>query len=99
MCGACGTASWRDAGGATYRPLGLTLTLKARAEDTGRACEVLEGVFPAGEGFGAHVHHHFGEAFWVLEGEITLQVGDRTATAAAGAVGFAPRDTVHAFRN
>ena len=44
-----------------------------------------------------HVHHREDEAFWILEGEVTFEVGDTTIAASAGDYVFAPRDIPHRF--
>ena len=46
-----------------------------------------------------HVHPTHAEGFYVLEGELTVQVGDTIATAHAGDFVFAPADTAHTFAN
>ena len=41
---------------------------------------------------GPPLHHHdFDETFYVLEGELTFQLGERVSTAGAGEIAFAPR--------
>jgi hypothetical protein len=42
-----------------------------------------------------HIHHHHDEAFYILEGELTVGVGSQTITAPAGSFVFVPRGTVH----
>jgi len=44
-----------------------------------------------------HVHHREDEAFWVLEGEVSLRCGDRTFRARAGSFAFLPRGVPHTF--
>ena len=44
-----------------------------------------------------HVHHREHEAWYVLEGQMTLRVGDDTLTAPAGSFAFAPRGVPHGF--
>jgi quercetin dioxygenase-like cupin family protein len=44
-----------------------------------------------------HIHHREDETFYVLEGEITFSIGDRTIKATPGTMVFAPRDVVHSF--
>lgn len=44
-----------------------------------------------------HIHHREDETFYVLEGEMTASVGDRTIKAAPGTMVFLPRDVVHSF--
>jgi quercetin dioxygenase-like cupin family protein len=43
--------------------------------------------------------HAFDEAFCVLDGELTFQLGDDLFTRAAGEVAFAPRDVPHTYAN
>jgi quercetin dioxygenase-like cupin family protein len=44
-----------------------------------------------------HVHHREDEAFWVLEGEVTFEVGGKTIEASAGDFVFGPRDIPHRY--
>jgi uncharacterized RmlC-like cupin family protein len=44
-----------------------------------------------------HVHHREDEAFWILDGEVTLQVGDETIEASAGDYAFGPREIPHRY--
>jgi hypothetical protein len=53
------------------------MTLKASAEHTGRAYSLTDSVVPSGGGPPPHVHHREHEAFWVLEGELEVQVGEK----------------------
>ena len=49
---------------------------------------------------GPPLHHHdFDELFWVLEGELTFQLGDEVFTRRAGELAFAPRGVHHTFAN
>lgn len=43
--------------------------------------------------------HDFDEAFWVLEGELTIDLGDRTENLGAGGFAFIPGGDAHSFRN
>jgi quercetin dioxygenase-like cupin family protein len=70
-----------------------------RGEQNGGRVGVVESVMPAGApGPPLHVHD-FDEAFYVLEGELTFQVGDELATAGAGELAFAPGGTPHTLAN
>jgi len=53
---------------------------------------------PAWDGPPLH-HHDFDEAFYVLEGELTFQLGDELRTAGAGELIFAPRGSHHTLAN
>jgi quercetin dioxygenase-like cupin family protein len=44
-------------------------------------------------------HHDFDEAFYVLEGELTFQLGDEVFTRSAGELAFAPRGVAHTYAN
>ena len=49
---------------------------------------------------GPPLHHHdFDEAFYVLDGELTFQLGDELATAGRGTLTFAPRGSHHTLAN
>ena len=49
---------------------------------------------------GPPLHRHdFDEAFYVLDGELTFQLGDELVTATAGQMVFAPRGAVHTLAN
>jgi quercetin dioxygenase-like cupin family protein len=86
-----------DAGqGRTISVLGESYTFKAAGEDTGGAYALIESTV-AGDGPPPHVHATEEEAFYVLEGALTVLVGDRTITATAGAFVLVPRGTVHTF--
>ena len=44
-----------------------------------------------------HVRRRDDEGFWVLEGDVTFEVGDTTIEASAGDYVFGPRDIPHRF--
>ena len=45
------------------------------------------------------IHHDHDETVYILEGERVMRVGEQLSRAAAGAVVFIPRGTVHSHRN
>ena len=53
---------------------------------------------PEWEGPPLH-HHDFDEAFYVLEGELTFQLGDQLRAAGPGELVFAPRSAIHTLAN
>lgn len=73
------------------------MTIKATAETTGGAYGLVESFIAPGFSPPLHVHHREDEAFWVLEGEVSMRCGDRTFRAAAGAFVFLPRGVPHTF--
>jgi quercetin dioxygenase-like cupin family protein len=71
--------------------------LVAREEVT-----VTHARYAAGEPVaGSHVHHDHTDAFYVLEGELTFQIGRETETIIVSAGGFvaAPPGVAHSLRN
>lgn len=44
-----------------------------------------------------HIHHREDELWYVLDGQMTFQVGDTTLVAPAGAFAYAPKGVAHAF--
>jgi mannose-6-phosphate isomerase-like protein (cupin superfamily) len=76
---------------------GLLATIKATKEQTGGRYALLEILAPDGYGSVLHVHHFEDEGFWILEGELTFYVGDKTIKARSGSFLFGPKDVPHAF--
>ncbi|MFJ9840735.1 cupin domain-containing protein [Kitasatospora sp. NPDC101155] len=70
-----------------------------RSEDTGGQYSFYEVTVPAGEGSHFHVHEHMDEAFYTVEGEFEIHLGDVVHRAPVGTVVYGPRGVVHAFRN
>ena len=46
-----------------------------------------------------HLHLHENEAFYVVAGEFTFTLGDRTVDAPPGSLPTVPKGQLHAFRN
>ena len=79
---------------------GNQIVFKVGTVETDGALGVLE--YTAGPGFPgppAHVHHRTVEGFYVLEGALTMRLGDETVTAAAGSFVLVPPETPHTFSN
>jgi quercetin dioxygenase-like cupin family protein len=78
--------------------LGVSLaTIKATGKETGGRYTLVEVLEPEGEEAPLHVHHNEDEGFWVLEGELTFEVGDQTIKASPGSFLFGPRDLPHRY--
>ena len=73
------------------------MTIKATAHSTGGAYGLVESYIAAGFSPPLHIHRLEDEAFWVLEGELTMRCGDRTFLAGPGAYVFLPRNVPHTF--
>ena len=81
-------------------PRGGRLDLKVGGAETGGAYALLEFTIPPG-GTGSPPHYHVAteEALYLVEGELTFQLGERVARAAAGSCVLVPRGVVHTFTN
>ena len=66
---------------------------------SGGVVSVVESALPAGAA-GPPLHvHDFDEAFYVLEGEIVVQLGDTVRAFGPGELAFAPRRVAHTLAN
>ena len=77
---------------------GMLAEVKASAADTAGQYTLVEITAPAGLETPLHVHYNEDEGFHVLEGSVTILVGDETVELAAGQHAFGPRDVPHKFR-
>jgi mannose-6-phosphate isomerase-like protein (cupin superfamily) len=76
------------------------LPFKALASDTGgllSVCEFTLGPWESGPVL--HMHTSVDEGFYVVAGELELQLDDQRRQAAAGGFVWVPRATAHAFAN
>ena len=71
------------------------VTVLARAEETGGAFGLMEGLLTRGADPPPHVHHREDESFFILEGTLGVRGGDDSFTAVPGSFVFCPRDTRH----
>jgi quercetin dioxygenase-like cupin family protein len=71
--------------------------IKAAAADTGGLMTIVEVTEPPGSEAPLHVHHREDEGFFILEGDVTFEVGDTTIEASAGDYAFGPRDIPHRY--
>ncbi len=76
---------------------GWLMTFLATAEDTQGQFALIEGVARKGNVPPPHIHHREEESFYVLEGEMTVSVGDHTTKATPGTMVTVPRHVVHSF--
>ena len=85
-----------DEGKALPNPIGGRMVVKVRDGDTGGSFSVHDNVIPAGSpGPLPHLHRNHEETFYVLEGELTVRVGERRITAPVGSFVVIPRGVVH----
>lgn len=86
--------------GKTVSLMGGRYTYKAVGRDTGDRYGLVEFTAPAGSpGPPPHVHESEEEALYIVEGELNVQIGERTLQARAGTFALVPRGTVHTFSN
>ncbi len=79
---------------------GAVATLKAVGDDTGGRLSIVESEpAPGAPGLVMHRHHRSDEALYVLEGTVTVRVGDQLVDAPSGSFVFIPRGTAHMFWN
>ena len=76
---------------------GALAEIKATAADTGGQMTIVEVTEHAGAEAPLHVHRRDDEGFWVLEGDVTFEVGNTTIEASAGDYVFGPRGIPHRF--
>ncbi len=73
------------------------ITVKAGPEQTGGAFAQFEVDDPRGSGPPVHIHHREDETFYILEGQVTMFVGDERIDLEAGDYCFGPRGVPHAY--
>jgi quercetin dioxygenase-like cupin family protein len=78
--------------------LGALAVIKATAADTGGSLTVVDVTDPPGVEAPLHVHHREDESFWILEGEVTFEVGGKTIEAGGGGLVFGPRGVPHRYK-
>jgi quercetin dioxygenase-like cupin family protein len=71
----------------------------ATGEETEGRYAQWEAIVPPGGGPPPHVHSREEEGFYILEGEITIQVGDERFVAIAGTFANMPVGRLHSFKN
>lgn len=78
--------------------LGSLATIKATGKETGGLYTLIEVTEPEGAEAPLHVHHREDEGFWILQGELTFQIGEEALTATAGSFVFGPKGVPHTYR-
>ena len=76
---------------------GMLAEVKASSAETAGQYTLVEITAPPGLEAPLHVHHTEDEGFYVLEGSVTVMVGDETVELAAGEHAFGPRNIPHKF--
>ena len=76
---------------------GMLAEVKASAAETGGQYTLVEMTAPPGLEAPLHVHYTEDEGFYVLDGSVTVMVGDETVELDAGEHAFGPRNIPHRF--
>ena len=76
---------------------GSRVRIHASSAETG-SFSVIESIAPAGRQPPLHVHREDGESWYVLEGELTVWIGDRSRTVGPGEFHFGPPRVPHTLR-
>lgn len=78
---------------------GEKMTILLSAQDTGGAFGLFIDEVPPGAGPPLHIHHNEDETFYILEGELGMQVNGQKFTASPGTAVFLPKGMPHTFHN
>jgi mannose-6-phosphate isomerase-like protein (cupin superfamily) len=81
----------------TFWSLGGLFDIKAAGTDTRNRYSVFEAVMTKLAEPPLHIHHREDEAWYVLDGKLTIHVGDLVIEAVPGTFAFAPMDIPHRF--
>ncbi len=84
--------------GQSLRSFGALVVVKATAEQTGGAFNLFDVSCPVGFATPLHIHYAEDVAVFVLEGTLTLFLGDKRMEALTGSYFFHPKGTPHGFR-
>jgi mannose-6-phosphate isomerase-like protein (cupin superfamily) len=83
--------------GQQYWFFGMLAEIKATAADTGGRYSLVEITAPAGLQAPLHVHYREDEGFYVLDGTVTIEVGEETVELGPGQHAYGPRNVPHRF--
>jgi quercetin dioxygenase-like cupin family protein len=89
----------QKATGRTIAVVGDVYRFLATGEDTDGKYTMWEAIVPPGGGPPPHVHSREQEGFYILEGEITVHIGDKRLVTTAGMFANMPVGTPHSFKN
>jgi len=79
---------------------GISTVIKATGADTRGAWSLIEStVLPHFDGFKPHRHRKMTEAFYILDGILTMQLDDRRIRATPGSFVVIPPGMVHTYSN
>jgi quercetin dioxygenase-like cupin family protein len=85
--------------GRTIGVVGDVYRFLATGEETDGKYALFEALVPPGGGPPPHIHSREVEAFYILEGELAIYLGEQRHAAIAGTFANVPIGTLHFFRN
>lgn len=85
--------------GKTLAVLGDVYRFLATGEETDGQYACFEAIVVPGGGPPPHSHAREEESFYILEGEITFQIGEEVVVAKAGTFANMPKGVTHCFKN
>ena len=77
--------------------LGTLARIKASGKTTGGAMSVIEFTHPPGFATPKHVHSREDEAFYILEGAMQAQCGEKSFRATPGSLVWMPKGVPHSY--
>jgi quercetin dioxygenase-like cupin family protein len=83
--------------GAGFWQMGILWSPLISGESTRGTYSLMEQLMPAKAGPPPHVHDQGEEVFYILDGELALQLGDQVITGTRGSLVRIPAGTPHAF--
>ncbi len=78
--------------------MGALMVFHVTSEQSGNAFWLAEQTSRSNYASPVHVHSREDETFHVLEGRLSLEIGDRTYDPEPGQTVFAPRDVPHSYK-
>lgn len=85
--------------GEPYGVLGDVYTVKVKSEDTSGAYALVEATLQPQGGAPPHTHSYENESFYILEGELELQIEEQTIVGTVGSFIHIPKGKLHSFTN
>ena len=88
-----------DEGHHVLHPTGALMSIKVFANETGGLYSLMETVLPPGGVVPRHIHTGEDENNFILEGQLTMQIGEDFHLAGPGSYVVAPRGVQQYFKN